>query len=143
MTLHALASGTLFRSPESKISKAGKAFYVATLKVKDGDGATFVKLLVFSESAGAELMRLQDGDAVSAQGSLKAETWERNGETKISLTIIADQVLALRAEKKARSKATSAPPPDNPPPPRPAREPGDLNRYSSVADCDLDDALPF
>jgi hypothetical protein len=73
MTVHALISGVLFRAPEQRLSKSGKAFWSATLKVRDGDATAWWKLLVFSESAGAELMRLGDGDAVSAQGVFKAE----------------------------------------------------------------------
>jgi hypothetical protein len=37
MTAMALVTGTLFRAPEQRTSKAGKPFVVATLKAKDGD----------------------------------------------------------------------------------------------------------
>ena len=60
------------------------------------------KVLVFSESAGAELLRLSDGDAVSVQGALRVETYDKDGETKISLTCIADAILPLRAAPKER-----------------------------------------
>jgi hypothetical protein len=139
--IFALASGTLFRHPESKISKAGKPFAVATLKVRDGDSFSFVKLLVFSESAQAELMRLTDGDALSAQGSLKAETYDKNGETRISLTIIADQVLAVRAERKKKEKLAAAPP-DNPSP-HPAPDRSRMNRYGGDGVDHFHDEIPF
>jgi hypothetical protein len=59
MTTHVLITGTLFRAPEERTSKAGKPFVMATLKAKDGR-----KLVAFSESIQAELMRLAEGDAI-------------------------------------------------------------------------------
>jgi single-stranded DNA-binding protein len=80
MTAHVLVTGTLFRQPEQRTSKAGKPFVTATLKAKDGDEKQWWKLVAFSESAQAELMRLQGGDAVSMQGSLKVGLYEKDGD---------------------------------------------------------------
>ncbi len=110
MSAHALVSGTLFRTPEQRKSKAGKPYVTATLKVKDSDGFTFWRLTAFSESVSAELNRLSEGDALSAQGALKAGLYTPpDGEARISLSIVADQILALR-------------PPPREPRQRPARE---------------------
>ena len=102
MTAHVLVSGMLFREPEQRTSKAGKPFVTATLKAKDGETAQWWKVLAFSESVQAELMRLTDGDALSVQGGLKAETYDKEGATKLSLSVVADHVLALRQPPKAR-----------------------------------------
>ncbi len=102
MTAYVLVSGAIFRVPEARTSKAGKPFWSATIKTKGDDAATWWKIIAFSESAGAALLRLSDGDAVSVQGSLKVETYERDGVTKVSLTCIADAVLPLRAAPKER-----------------------------------------
>ena len=48
-------------------------------------------------------MRLTDGDALSVQGAFKAETYEKDGVTKLSLSVIGDHVHALR--QPARKKA--------------------------------------
>ena len=70
MSAHALVSGRPLRQPESRTSKNGKPFVTATLKVKAGaDFIDWWKILAFSESLGAELMALRDGDALSAQGA--------------------------------------------------------------------------
>ena len=53
------------------------------------------KLVAFSERVHAELMRLADGDAISVQGPFKAELYDKDGEKRLSLSIIADNVLAL------------------------------------------------
>jgi single-stranded DNA-binding protein len=47
-------------------------------------------------------LRLQDGDAISVQGTLKAELYDKDGEKRFSLSIIADNVLALLQLSKAR-----------------------------------------
>jgi single-stranded DNA-binding protein len=52
-------------------------------------------VLAFSESIQAELLRLQDGDAISVQGAFKVELYEKDGEKRFSLSIIADNMLAL------------------------------------------------
>jgi hypothetical protein len=47
-----------------------------------------------------DLMRLDLGDALSVQGTLKAEVYVKDGDTKLSLSIVADHVLALRHPQK-------------------------------------------
>jgi single-stranded DNA-binding protein len=103
--IHALVSGSLFRAPEQRISKSGKPYIVTTVKVKDGDAAfQFVRATAFSESARAELLRLQDNDTVAVQGPLKVEQYisAADGKTKIGLSIVADQILPLRQPPKQR-----------------------------------------
>ncbi|HEY4846814.1 MAG TPA: single-stranded DNA-binding protein [Methylocella sp.] len=93
--------GQLFREPEQHTSKAGKPFVTATIRAKDGEAAQWWKVLAFAETARAELMRLTDGDALSVQGALQAETYEKDGATRLSLSVVADQVLALRQPRRA------------------------------------------
>ena len=102
MSAHVLVTGTLFRPPEQRTSKAHKRFVTATIRAKDGDESQWWKVLAFSESIQAELMRLADGDAISVQGALKAELYDKDGEKRFSLSIIADYVLALLQLSKAR-----------------------------------------
>jgi len=130
MSAHVLITGNLFRAPEQKSSKAGKSYVVATIRSKESETSQFWHLTVFSESAQAEIMRLADGDAVSAQGPMKAEVYDGGSGPKLSLSLIADQVLALRQPAKTRDKLDAPPPP---PDPRP--------RARSFAG--LDDDMPF
>jgi hypothetical protein len=137
LTAYCLITGTLFRAPEQKVSKTGKPFVVATIRAKDGESSQWWKVLSFSESGGAELMRLSDGDAVSAQGALKVETYERDGETRISMTCIADAVLPLRPAPKQRKAKEPAEPRRRAPVDRGlARHAGDGEDY-------FGDAVPF
>jgi hypothetical protein len=96
--IYALVSGALFKASEARTSKAGKPFVTATIRAKDGETTLWWKVVAFSESAQAELMRLGDGDAVR-----QVELYTPDGgETKLSLSIVADRVLALRQPPKER-----------------------------------------
>jgi hypothetical protein len=79
---------------------------MATLRVKEGDCSQYWRVLAFSESAQAELMRLGDGEAISVQGALRAELY-KDGESKLSLSVIADQVLALLRASGRRTHGNS------------------------------------
>ena len=141
MTAHVLVQGTVFRAPESRISKSGKPFWTATIKAKGDDALSWWKVVVFSESAGAEIMRLSDGDALAVQGSLKVETYDRDGATKVSLTCIADAVLPLRAaqkERKAKAGDTSRERPE-----KPAADRDRLDRYGDDGTDRFHDDMPF
>jgi single-stranded DNA-binding protein len=101
--IFALITGSLFRTSEQRTSKAGNPFVAATIRVKDGDASQWWRVTAFSETAQAELMRLSDGDAASVQGSFKAELYQpEGGEARLSLSIVADRVLALRQPPKQR-----------------------------------------
>ena len=74
------------------------------------------------------LRRFTDGDAVSIQGALKAELYAKDGgEPKLSLSIIADHVLALRQPPKPREPVSEKT--------APRGRPAGANR-------DFDDAIP-
>jgi single-stranded DNA-binding protein len=143
MIAHVLVTGVIFRKPEQRISKAGKAFVSATIKAKGDDAMAWWKVIVFSESAGSELMRLGDGDAVSVQGALKAEIYEKNGETKLSLTVFADAILALKQPPKQREKKEHVPllGPRSPETAEP-RQSG-LSRNGCSGDDPFGDEIPF
>jgi single-stranded DNA-binding protein len=116
MSLLALIAGQLWRDPVARESKSGKQFSTASIRAGTPTEPVWVKIIVFSETAQAELMRLKDGDALSAQGTLKISVYEKAGEHRVSIEIVAAQILALRQPRKAKRTAlakeeTSAPPP--------------------------------
>ncbi len=85
--------GIMFKSPELKTSKSGNAYAVATLKVKDGEANKFWRVMAFKDAAPA-LMGFNDGDLVRAEGAIKVETYEKDGQTRVSLTVMASTVEA-------------------------------------------------
>jgi hypothetical protein len=111
MTVHILITGTLFRAAEQKTSQAGRKYVTATIRAAAADNSTaeFWNLVIFSETAAAELLRLEANERVSIQGALKLELYERPGQPpKISRTIFVDYATALRAPPKP--KKPKAPP---------------------------------
>ncbi|MFO1136037.1 MAG: single-stranded DNA-binding protein [Rhodoblastus sp.] len=129
----ALISGVLFRAPEQKTSQAGKPYVVAKVRTSAGE---WWRVTTFSESAQAELMRLADGDAVSAQGRLDAQPYLKDGEPKVGLALVADHVLALRQPPKQKAKRTDRATPT-------ADSRSRQERCRGVADRDLNDDIPF
>jgi single-stranded DNA-binding protein len=110
MTAFALISGALFRAPELKTAKTGRPYVAASLRVTADNATDYWSVLAFSETAQAELMRLGEGDKISAQGSFKVEPYTaRDGQARINRTMFADHVLALRQPPRERKPKASAP----------------------------------
>jgi hypothetical protein len=53
----------------------------------------------------ALLARLCTGDVLAAQGKLKIGTYEKDGQTRVSFSILANSILPLRAPKKAKAQS--------------------------------------
>ncbi len=112
MTTSVLISGSVCRAaPESKVSKGGKNYVVATIRVADGERSTYWRATIFSESAQQEMLGLRVGDAVALQGSAKFEIWtpDGGGEPRLNLSLIADAVMPLRQPPKERAKKEPRP----------------------------------
>ena len=108
--IHGMAHGTLFRDPETRTAKNGNQYVVAVLKVEDGDATVFVRATIFSETARDELADLRAGDAVCVVGRLEASAYERQGETRIGYSIVADRAIGLTKTKRQKSKPSNASP---------------------------------
>jgi single-stranded DNA-binding protein len=104
MSVLALVSGAIFRVPEKRTSKAGKPFVTTTIKATSGNELQFWRVSAFSDTAQAELLRLDVGDAVAVQGPVRIEQYEREGATRQSFSVVAENVLALRQPTKTREK---------------------------------------
>ena len=145
MSAYALISGTIFREPQQRVSQSGKQYVVATIKATttDNSGSDFWSIMCFSASAGDELLRLGLNEKLAVQGSLKIETFEKNGETRISRTIFCDHVLALRQPPKER-KPKAAKEPSTPPQGKQSIiPPSGESSTDKAASSFYDDDIPF
>ncbi len=110
--LNALASGTLVRDPKSGTSASGTQWANTTIRCnvgQDKDGAAqtaFITVVCFNEQA-AKLARLAKGDAISVQGSLKPTVYEKDGETRHGLEIVAQGILSPYDLRKRRGDTGS------------------------------------
>jgi single-stranded DNA-binding protein len=109
MTAYALVTGTLFRAPEQRTSKNGKPFVTATLVAKEGEVTQWWRVTAFSDNAQAEILRLSEGEALSVQGPMKVEEYEKDGQKRVSLGVIAGHVLALAQPPKPRGRDERGP----------------------------------
>jgi single-stranded DNA-binding protein len=106
MSVSVLISGSIFREPQQRTGKTGRPYVSTTIKATSADNASsdFWSVLAFGDTAGAELLRLAVGERLAVQGSMKVELYTAagDGKTKISRTVFADHVLALRPPPKER-----------------------------------------
>jgi single-stranded DNA-binding protein len=114
MTVAVLLSGSIFKEPTRRTSQSGKSYVVTTIKAAAADNASsdFWSVLAFGTTASEELLRLAVGERLTIQGGMKVElyTAASDGKTKISRTIFADHVMALRQppkERKPKAKLAS------------------------------------
>ncbi len=110
MTVSVMLTGSVFREPAQRTSKAGKPFVVATMKVAADNETQFWTALAFGETAQAELMRLADGEKLAVQGALKVEAKIQDGAVKLYRTIFVDAVLPLKPAPRERKPKAEKPP---------------------------------
>jgi single-stranded DNA-binding protein len=139
MSALVMITGAIYKAPETKTAKSGKSFWTATIRTKEGEGSTFWRVTTFSETAGAELMRLGIGEGLCAQGSFKAEIYDgRDGEKRLALTCFADSIIPLRKPpgKAFEHKAEEGPRQS------PAHDSWAAPTRSRI-DADFNDDIPF
>jgi Single-strand binding protein family len=132
MTVAVLISGSIFRAPEQRTSQAGRRFVSATLKVGENRDVEFWSVLAFSTSAGDELMRLGLNERAAIQGGLRLEIFTKDGEPRISRTVFADHVLALRAPPREKKPAAAKAAPSQ-----------ETNHTTTTSGPPFDDDIPF
>jgi len=64
-----------------------------------------VSVIAFAADAVAALLALQRGDSVAIAGRAKLTSWEKAGEQKHGLSVVADRVLTVYAAGKQRKAA--------------------------------------
>ena len=104
MTVSVMLTAALGKLTTQRTSKNGNVYLTASLRVTVGNETEWWNLLCFSENAQAEIMRLEVGERLSCQGGLKVELYRGNdGEARISRTVVADVILALRQPPRERT----------------------------------------
>ena len=93
--IEGLIAGTLVGLAETRQGKNGTSFALAKVKAVAADGESLiVNVIAFAAEAGAALLALNDGDAVSLAGSLAPKVWtDKQGVSRPALDMIATQVL--------------------------------------------------
>ena len=94
--IDALIGGKLYGKPAQRMGQSGKPFYTAKVRTATtGADALFVNVITFSESVGATLLALDDGDSICLSGSITPKTWTpANGEPRVVLDMIASAAIS-------------------------------------------------
>lgn len=104
--LSILASGTLVNDPVSRTSANGKSYCTCSLRVPAEDAdAMLVSIIAFAADAVTAILALQRGDSVAIAGRAGLTSWEKDGEQRHGLSVVADKVLTAYAAGKARKAA--------------------------------------
>jgi single-stranded DNA-binding protein len=143
MSFALLVQGTIaFGDPQQKVSRTGNNFVFFKMKGASGNDSHVVTVFVFSESGQAEALRLHEGDALAVQGTPKFEIYRpADGEPRVSLSMTADMVLALRQPPKTREKKDPAPAPARAE--KPASDRDRLDRRNDGGEDRFNDSVPF
>lgn len=105
-----LISGKLIADPRSGQSAHGNAWCRVTVACpvqggKEGEpDSVVVTVIAFGDEA-RKLERLTKGDSVSAVGSSRLSHWEKDGESRSGLHVVATQVLTPYLIKQKRNHA--------------------------------------
>ena len=91
-----LIAGRLMGDASRRVDKAGRSYAVARVLARNkADEEFIVNVIAFDAAAGAALLALGDGDALSLTGSLTPKVWtDKQGNHRPSLDLIATQVMS-------------------------------------------------
>lgn len=103
-----LITGKLIADPKSGQSANGNAWCRVMVScpvqgVKEGEPESIVATVIAFGDEARKLEKLTKGDAVSAVGSSRLSHWERNGETRTGLDVVATQVLTAYLIRQKRN----------------------------------------
>lgn len=113
--IDALITAKLFKKAEARQSKNGNTFVTAKLTMADADQQRqFVNLIAFREPVCGALLALDAGDSLAVAGALKVSAWsDKNGETRISYDVTAENITTLYAVRKKRNQTQQPEQQDN------------------------------
>jgi single-stranded DNA-binding protein len=105
--IDAALSGVIVKDGELKHSGRGTAYLGLTIRIGDGDGAQFVRVTCFGDTA-AELAQIaKKGARLIAEGALTADVYQCDGKATPSLSVAA-RWARIPAVGKNRPKRDSA-----------------------------------
>lgn len=92
-----LVAGRLMGDASRRVDKAGRGYVVARVLARNrADEEFIVNVIAFDDAAGAALLALVDGDALSLAGGLTPKVWtDKQGVVRPSLDMIANRVLVV------------------------------------------------
>jgi single-strand DNA-binding protein len=136
--------GALGRDAELKTSKAGKAYLRLSVRVGDGDGAQWVSVLAFDESAVETAADFLKGARVYVEGTLQLNEWTgQDGAQRQGLSVISWHCRLSQIGRNRPQKNQSVSGAGGTVVPAAAAQRRDPVKRAGPADPDLNDPIPF
>jgi hypothetical protein len=108
MSAFALLSGTLFRRPEVKTSAGGRRYLRCTVRVGAGDETAWWTVSAFDDAVIASIAALDRGSPIAVAGPMSAAIYAGERGARVSLSLIAHQVISLRNRRRHQAAAVPA-----------------------------------
>jgi len=146
-----LLAGRLTRDPEKRTTPSGQSVTSLGLAInrkytvsgERKEETTYVDVVAWGRSADACAEFLRKGSPVFVEGRLKLDEWEKDGQKRSKITVVAESVQFLDRQRKDADEAPADP---TPAPTRPApsrEEQGELPRRPTGDVQDIGDDVPF
>lgn len=108
---HVVLVGNITRDIEMKYTQSGTAICPFSIAVNDRvkrgdewvDEATFVECTAFGKTAEVIGEYCSKGSPILVEGRLKLETWEKEGEKRSKLCVIANRIQLLGGRKEGEA----------------------------------------
>lgn len=104
MSLQVIITGKLTRNPQFKTSKQGNPYVWMLLSVPTEQERLSASVLGFEQVA-ETMGKLNEGDEVAVTGTASINEWDKgDGTTRISLNVMASQVMTLYQHRKKKKR---------------------------------------
>lgn len=92
--LHCSVTGTVVGEPMFRMVKNGTVPMLGmTVSFPEYDGnSSYCRVTLFGNQAQALANRIRRGQTITAEGTVRLNSWEKNGETKHGLSMLASKV---------------------------------------------------
>lgn len=92
--LHCHVTGTVVGNPLNQMVKNGTVPMLGmTLAYSEYDGnSSYCRVTLFGNQAQALANRIRRGQTITAEGTVRLNSWEKSGETKHGLSMLASRV---------------------------------------------------
>lgn len=101
--LSVLASGVLVADPVERVGESGKRFATANVRTPTDDEPVFVNVACFDPAAIEAMLKLRKGDGISVVGTGKLNRWQKDGEQRVSLAVVGQQILSTYMVRTRRA----------------------------------------
>jgi single-stranded DNA-binding protein len=104
--LTVLASGTLVSDPRQRQGANARAYATAAMRVPSEESESMLlSIITFNDTAVAALLALKKGDGLAVTGRAKLTSWEKNGEQRHGLSIVAEQIMTVYQHDMRRKRS--------------------------------------